>query len=126
MTNLAAIAATVAEVTPGHHKPTLVCQMALGEIEETLAIWSKAKLPHYHFPEEAARSLGAMARYAANIHRDRYEVKTFADVDRDRVKEVLRPRQGGGPEIRPGARGPRNLPGLRLPGGSLRLGPECG
>ena len=89
MTNLAAIAATVAEVTPAYKKPTLVCQMALGEIEETLAIWSKAKLPHYHFPEEAVRSLGAMARYAANIHRDRYEVKTFADVDRDRVKEVL-------------------------------------
>jgi acetyltransferase len=89
MTNLAAIAATVAEVTPAYNKPTLVCQMALGEIEETLAIWSKAKLPHYHFPEEAVRSLGAMARYAANIHRDRYEVKTFADVDRDRVKAVL-------------------------------------
>jgi hypothetical protein len=30
-----------------------------------------------------------MARYAANIHRDRYEVKTFTDVDRDRVQGVL-------------------------------------
>jgi acyl-CoA synthetase (NDP forming) len=30
-----------------------------------------------------------MARYAANIRRDRYEVKTFADVDGDKVKEVL-------------------------------------
>ena len=89
MTNLAAIASTVAEVTPAYNKPTLVCQMALGEIEETLAIWSKAKLPHYHFPEEAVRSLGAMARYAAHIHRDRYEVKTFEDVDRDKVKAVL-------------------------------------
>jgi len=89
MTNLAAIAATVAEVTPAFKKPTLVCQMALGEIEETLAIWSKAKLPHYHFPEEAARGLGAMARYAANIHRDKYEVRTFTDVDRDKVKAVL-------------------------------------
>jgi len=89
MTNLAAIAATVAEVAPAYHKPTLVCQMALGEIEETLAIWSKAKLPHYHFPEEAARGLGAMARYAASIRRDRYEVKTFTDVERDKVIEVL-------------------------------------
>jgi acetyltransferase len=89
MTNLAAIASTVAEVAPAHHKPTLVCQMALGEIGETLAIWSKAKLPHYHFPEEAARGMGAMARYAANIHRDKYEVKTFEDVDRDKVKAVL-------------------------------------
>jgi acetyl coenzyme A synthetase (ADP forming)-like protein len=89
MTDLAAIAATVAEVTPVYHKPTLVCQMALGEIEETLAIWSKARLPHYRFPEEAVRSMGAMARYAANIRQARYEVKTFADVDRDRIKSVV-------------------------------------
>jgi acetyl coenzyme A synthetase (ADP forming)-like protein len=89
MTNLAAIASTVAEVAPAYHKPTLVCQMALGEIEETLAIWSKARLPHYHFPEEAARGMGAMARYAANIHRDRYDVKTFDDVDRAKVQAVL-------------------------------------
>ncbi|MFA5112136.1 MAG: acetate--CoA ligase family protein [Desulfobaccales bacterium] len=89
MTNLAAIAATVAEVAPKYHKPTLVCQMALGEIEETLAIWSKAHLPHYHFPEEAVRSMAAMGRYATSIHRDRYDVKTFTDVDRDRVQAVL-------------------------------------
>ncbi|MGB8991509.1 MAG: acetate--CoA ligase family protein [Desulfobaccales bacterium] len=89
MTNLAAIASTVAEVAPAYHKPTLVCQMALGEIEETLAIWSRAHLPHYHFPEEAVRSMAAMARYATSIHRDRYEVKTFTDVDRDRVQAVL-------------------------------------
>jgi acetyl coenzyme A synthetase (ADP forming)-like protein len=89
MTDLAAIASTVAEVAPAYRKPTLVCQMALGEIEETLAIWSRAHLPHYHFPEEAARSMGAMARYATSIHQDRYEVKTFTDVDRDRVQAVL-------------------------------------
>ncbi|MEJ2672356.1 MAG: acetate--CoA ligase family protein [Deltaproteobacteria bacterium] len=89
MTDLAAIASTVAEVAPAFKKPTLVCQMALGEIEETLAIWSKARLPHYHFPEEAARGMGAMARYATNIGRDRYEVKTFEDVDRAKVKAVL-------------------------------------
>jgi acetyl coenzyme A synthetase (ADP forming)-like protein len=96
MTNLAAIASTVAEVAPAYRKPTLVCQMALGEIEETLAIWSRAHLPHYHFPEEAARSMGAMARYATSIHRDRYEVRTFTEVDRDRVQAVLnRVKQAG-------------------------------
>ena len=50
MTNLAAIASTVAEVAPAYHKPTLVCQMALGEIEETLAIWSKAQLAPLPLP----------------------------------------------------------------------------
>jgi acetyltransferase len=89
MTDLPAIAATVAEVTPAYGKPALVCQMALGEIEETLAIWTRARLPHYHFPEEAARSMGAMARYAAGIQPARHEVKVFTDVDREALKALL-------------------------------------
>ena len=32
--------------------------------------------------EEAARSMGAMARYADSIQEGRYEVKAFTDVDR--------------------------------------------
>jgi acetate---CoA ligase (ADP-forming) len=89
MTDLPAIAATVAEVAPQYGKPTLVCQMALGEIEETLAIWTKARLPHYHFPEEAARSMGAMARYAANIQPVSHAVRTFNDLDREALKNLL-------------------------------------
>jgi acetyltransferase len=89
MTDLKAIAATVAETAPRYGKPVLVCQMALGEIEETLAIWTKARLPHYRFPEEAARSLAAMARYTASVSRPSYEVRTFADVDRGTVKSLL-------------------------------------
>ena len=89
MTNLAAIATAVTEVASRHDKPTLVCQMALGEIEETLTILSQGGLPHYHFPEEAARALAAMARYAGSQRRPRYEVKTFTDVDREAVSRVL-------------------------------------
>jgi len=89
MTNLAAIASAVTKVASQHQKPTLVCQMALGEIEETLTILSQGRLPHYHFPEEAARALAAMAHYARNLGRPRYEVKTFTDVDRDAVRQVF-------------------------------------
>ncbi len=89
MTNLAAIATKVAQVAGRHQKPTLVCQMALGEIEETLTILTQARLPHYHFPEETARALAAMARFARSRRRPRYEVKAFTDVDRERVKQVL-------------------------------------
>ena len=97
MTDLPAIAATVAAVTPQYGKPTLVCQMALGEIEETLAIWTKARLPHYHFPEEAARAMGAMARYAASIQPASHEVKTFTDLDREALKDPVG--QGAGPPV---------------------------
>jgi acetyltransferase len=96
MTNLAAIAGEVARVASQHQKPTLVCQMALGEIEETLTILTQGHLPHYHFPEEAARTLAAMAHYAGSQRRHRYEVKTFTDVDRETVKKVLAEAQKAG------------------------------
>jgi acetyltransferase len=89
MTDLAAIAATVAEKAPRHGKPVLVCQMALGEIEDTLDIWTRARLPHYHFPEEAARSMAAMARYARSTEGPGHEVRSFPDVDRRAVAALL-------------------------------------
>jgi acetyl coenzyme A synthetase (ADP forming)-like protein len=89
MTNLADIAANVARVAAQHQKPTLVCQMALGEIEETLTILTQGRLPHYHFPEETARALAAMAHFAQSRRRPRDEIKTFTDVDREKVKKVL-------------------------------------
>jgi acetyltransferase len=89
MTNLAAIATEVVRVAAQHQKPTLVCQMALGEIEETLTILTQGRVPHYHFPEETARALAAMAHFAQSRRRSRYEVKTFTDVDRETVKKVL-------------------------------------
>jgi len=89
MTNLTEIAASVARVAAQHQKPTLVCQMALGEIEETLTILTQGRLPHYHFPEEAVRTLAAMAHYAGSQRQPRYEIRTFTDVDRGTVKKVL-------------------------------------
>ncbi|MDP3182890.1 MAG: acetate--CoA ligase family protein [Desulfobaccales bacterium] len=89
MTDLTAIAAAVSRVAAGYAKPILVCQMALEDIDKPLAILTQAGLPHYRFPEEAARALGAMARYALNLRRPGYEIKTFAGVDKDRVKSLL-------------------------------------
>lgn len=89
MTDLKAIASTVASVAPRYQKPTLVCLMAMEEMEAILATLSEVHLPHYHFPEDAARALAAMAQYASWIHRPRTEVKTFTDVDREAVKRVL-------------------------------------
>jgi len=90
MTNLTSIAQTVAQVAPRYQKPVLVCLMATGEsMEAALATLSQASLPHYKFPEDAARSLAAMARYAWWIHRPRTGVKVFDDVDRAAVKRVL-------------------------------------
>jgi acetyltransferase len=89
MTDLKAVAAKVAEIGSGCDKPVLVCQMALENIEAPLAILAQARIPHYHFPEEAARSLAAMARYALSAGGPAYDIKHFADVDRDAVSQIL-------------------------------------
>ena len=89
MTDLTAIAVTIAEKAGAADKPVLVCQMALQEIEAPLAVLTQARLPHYRFPEEAVRSLAAMARYAASVRGPAYEVKTFPDVDRALVGRIL-------------------------------------
>ena len=90
MTDLKAIAATAAALAPRHRKPTLLCMMATGNVmEDVLAIVTAARLPHYQFPEDAARALAAMARYARGVRRPRAPVKTFSDVDREAVARVL-------------------------------------
>ncbi|MBM4276125.1 MAG: CoA-binding protein [Deltaproteobacteria bacterium] len=89
MTDLKAVATAVAEIGSRFDKPVLVCQMALENIDAPLAILTQARIPHYHFPEEAARSLAAMARYALSVGGPAYEVKHFADVDKVTVARVL-------------------------------------
>lgn len=90
MTDLPSIAAAAGRIAPNHGKPTLVCLMATGDVmEEVLTTLTAARLPHYQFPEDAARALAAMARYASWIHRPQAEVKPFTDVDREAVERVL-------------------------------------
>lgn len=89
MTDLKAVAAAVAGVASRFPKPVLVCQMALEDIEAPQTILTQARIPHYHFPEEAARSLAAMARYALSVGGPGYDVKQFADVDKAAVARVL-------------------------------------
>jgi acetate---CoA ligase (ADP-forming) len=96
MTDLQAIAQAIARTAAGSGKPVLVCQMALRDIEAPLAVLEKARLPTYRFPEEAARSLAAMARYATAAKRPRQAVKTFIDVDKARVRQALARVQGEG------------------------------
>jgi acyl-CoA synthetase (NDP forming) len=71
--------------------------MATGDVMTgVLATVTAARLPHYQFPEDAARALAAMARYARGVHRPRSAVKVFTDIDRDAVTGVLaRARQEG-------------------------------
>ena len=90
MTDLPAVASEIARIAPGHRKPILASLMSTGKaMEEALVTLMAARLPHYRFPEDAARALATMTRYVRSIHRPQTEIKIFAEVDRAAVRKVL-------------------------------------
>ncbi len=89
MADLTAIARTIADAAREHKKPVLACLMALEAIDEALRVLEEARVPHYRFPEDAARALAEMARYTSWVHRPRTPVRTFDDVDREAARAIL-------------------------------------
>jgi len=89
LTNLEATSKVIATQARFANKPVFTVYMATGDIEPSLKILEDAQIPHYRFPEDAARALSAMARYASWRTRPRTEVKHFEDVQPDKVREIL-------------------------------------
>lgn len=116
MTDLPAIAATVARISPDRGKPTLVSFISTGKtMEEALTVLTAASLPHYRFPEDAARALAMMTRYASWVHRPRTGVKVFTDVDREAVTRVLARAQQEGRRFLPEPEAYEILQAYRFP-----------
>jgi acetyltransferase len=89
MTNLEATSTVIAQQVKFSDKPVFAVYMATGDIERSLKILEDAQIPHYRFPEDAARSLSAMARYVLWRKRPRTEIKRFDDVQQDKVREIF-------------------------------------
>ncbi len=89
MTSLEATSTTLAQQAKFSDKPVFAVYMATGNIEDSLKILEDAQIPHYRFPEDAARALGAMARYVRWRKRPRTEFKVFDDVQPEKVREIL-------------------------------------
>jgi acetyl coenzyme A synthetase (ADP forming)-like protein len=89
MTNLQATSTVIAQQVKFSDKPVFAVYMATGDIEESLKILEEAQIPHYRFPEDAARALGAMAQYTVWRKRPRTEIKRFDDVQPDKVRKIL-------------------------------------
>jgi acetyltransferase len=89
VTNLEAMAKIFAKQAQAFGKPVFAVFMATGNIEPALKVLGEAKIPHYRFPEDAARAMAAMARYVLWRRRPRTEVKQFEDVRPARVREIL-------------------------------------
>ncbi len=70
-------------------KPVLACLMAVTDARPAIEILEEAHIPHYSFPERAARALAAMARYHDWVHRPRTEYRVFTDVQLNQAKEII-------------------------------------
>lgn len=89
MTMLKEVASVIAEVASEREKPVMASCMAVQDISDSLEVLDQAKVPHYRFPEAAARAMSNMARYAWWIHRPRTKVKAFKDVSKAKVRAIL-------------------------------------
>jgi acetate---CoA ligase (ADP-forming) len=101
MMNLEAISTVIAQQVTFADKPVFAVYMATGDIEPSLKILDAAQIPHYRFPEDAARALGAMSRYIRWRKRPRTEYMRFDDVQQDKVREILHRAQREGRKFLP-------------------------
>jgi acetyl coenzyme A synthetase (ADP forming)-like protein len=83
------IAARVAEISPQYGKPIMGCLLSLQNTKEVIETLWKAKIPYYPFPEVAAKTLAMMSDFGEWMKKTITEVKTFTDVDKARVEEVI-------------------------------------
>ncbi|MBI4722308.1 MAG: acetate--CoA ligase family protein [Candidatus Stahlbacteria bacterium] len=83
------ITQVIAEIVPRYKKPVMACCMGVTDISSALKILDEKNIPHYRFPEAAARALANMAEYAHWLTRPQTEIKVFTDVDKDKVANIL-------------------------------------
>ncbi len=101
LTNLEATSKVIAQQVKFSDKPVFAVYMATGNIEESLKILEDAQIPHYRFPEDAARALSAMARYVRWRQRPRTEIVHFDDIQPDKVREILKKAKSDGRKFLP-------------------------
>ena len=84
------IARGVAEIGPPYGKPIMGCILSLQNTKEVIQTLWKAKIPYYPFPEVAAKTLSMMSSFGEWMKKEITDVKAFYDVDRVKVKEVIK------------------------------------
>ncbi|MDI6752310.1 MAG: acetate--CoA ligase family protein [bacterium] len=89
MTSIKEISSVIGDVTAKHQIPVLVCYMGVTDISDALKTLDEKHIPHYKFPEAAARAMASMAEYSHWLTRKRTEVVVFTDIDKAKVEEIL-------------------------------------
>ncbi len=89
MTEIAATAQVVVDVSQTASIPILTCFMGEARIEEGIRVLALGNLPNFPFPERAAAVLSAMHEYTELRTRPTPQYETF-DVDQAAAGEVIR------------------------------------
>jgi acetyltransferase len=89
MTEDAASAQAVAEVSKKYGKPVLACFIGANMVKSGVDILRRNKIPQYPIPERAARALAEMVTYAGYKRRPLRTVERFA-VNRNPVNKIIR------------------------------------
>jgi acetyltransferase len=84
------VAGIIAEVGQKSDKPILACVQTMMNSQAVRKQLLRDHIPHYQFPENAARALAAMADFSEWSRRPQGEVRKFADVKPQVVKEILK------------------------------------
>jgi len=88
MTDIDGIASVLAELAQESSKPLFASFMGGVDVASGVQILRRNNVPHYPFPEGAARVFAAMWRYQRWLDRPRTEERIF-DVDRKAVNEIF-------------------------------------
>lgn len=100
-TDLEAIARTIRDTVPRYGKPVTVCFMGTEDVEKAARILEEAGIPHYVFPEIAAKVMARLTQYGWWVRRPLTGIKKFEDVDKEKVKIILKKAKDEGRKFLP-------------------------
>jgi acetyltransferase len=83
------IANVIVEESERTDKPILACIQTMGDSTAIRRTLLKRRIPHFQFPENAARAMATMAEFSRMSRRPAGEVVHYPDVDRQRVQELI-------------------------------------
>ncbi len=89
MTEIEATAKIIPPLAHGSGKPVVASFMGLMDVSRGAEILEKNNIPHYFFPEAAARAMGALYRYSRWIGREHIQ-EINLDINQDTAREVIK------------------------------------
>jgi len=95
MTEIEETAAIIPALAEKSGKPVVASFMGLMDVSTGIEILERHRIPHYHFPEAAARAMSALYQYSSWLHRQ--HLKEFKlSVDKAAAAKVIETALGDG------------------------------